>query len=230
MRTVLFTRACSVFSVAVLTAGCGQSAGPTAAEPKGVPESALSGLLLTSKQVGSILGTSDMVARPPTDVMADNRNIVSNLDCLSAWQINQAPVYDPTFWKSMRQQVVRSPDSDAWNQQVVQSVVSWGTRDGAKIFFDDSVKRWSNCTDHTLNIRVNDQPLPKWISGRVSQTERELAQPYTRGTGDQTRSCQHVVRVAANVVFEVAACVPKQEAPVTKAADVAAAMEAKMPH
>lgn len=216
-------------AVLLATAGCGTSEGQSTA-PKGVADSALGGLLLPTADVESITGASGMVARPPTDVMADNRNIVSNLDCLSAWQINQAAIYDPTFWKSMRQQAVRSPDSDNWNEQVVQSVVSWGTRDRAQAFFDDSVKRWSNCANHTLNIRVNDQPLPKWVSGDVSQTERELSQPYIRGTGNQTRSCQHVIRVAANVVFEVAACTPKQDAPVTQAAEVAAAMEAKMPH
>lgn len=216
-------------AVCVLTAGCGTSEGQ-ATEPKGVPESALTGLLLAADRIGSIMGASGMVAHQPTDVMSDNSNIISNLDCLGAWQINQAPVYDPTFWKSMRQQVVRSPDADDWTAQVVQSVVSWGTRDGAQAFFDDSVARWSKCTNHTLNIRVNDQPLPKWVSGSVSRSDRELSLPYTRGTGDQTRSCQHVLRVAANVVFEVAACTPAQDTPVTRAAEVAAAMEAEMPH
>lgn len=216
-------------AVVVLASGCGTSDGQ-ATEPKGVPESALSGLLLEASEIESITGVTGMVAHPPTDVMADNKNIVSNLDCLGAWQINQGPLYDPTFWKAMRQQVVRSPDGDDWDEQVVQSVVSWGTRDGAEAFFDDSVKRWSNCSKHTLNIRVNDQLLPKWVSGEVSTSDRVLSQPYTRGTGDLTRSCQHVLRVAANVVFEVAACAPQQDAPVTQAADVAAAMEAKMPH
>jgi hypothetical protein len=219
-----------VAATVALTAGCGASEGQSSGEPKGVPESALPGLLLPTSEIESITGATGMVARQPTEVMADNANIVSNLDCLSAWQINQAPVYDPTFWKSMRQQVVRTPDSDDWTEQVLQSVVSWGTRDGAQVFFDDSVKRWSNCSGHTLNIRVNDQPLPKWVSGEVSHTDQELSQPFTRGTGDQTRSCQHVIRLAANVVFEVSACAPKQDAPVTQAADVAAAMEAKMPH
>jgi len=216
-------------AVVGLAAGCGQSEGRSA-DPKGVPESALSGLLLAEEDIDSITGASGMVAKPPTDVMADNSNIVSNLDCLGAWQVNQGKLYDPTFWKSMRQQVVRTPDTDDWTTQVVQSVVSWGTRDGAEVFFDDTVERWSNCMNHTLNIRVNDQPLPKWVSGEVSQGDRELSLPYTRGTGDRTRSCQHVLRVAANVVFEVAACGPQQDAPVTTAAEVATAMEARMPH
>lgn len=221
-------RVLAIAAIVALTAGCGASEGQASA-PKGVPESALPGLLLPVSEIESITNTTGMVARQPTEVMADNKNIVSNLDCLGAWQINQAPVYDPTFWKAMRQQVVRSPDSDNWTVQVLQSVVSWGTRDGARAFFDDSVKRWSNCSDHTLNIRVNDQPLPKWVSGKVSSTDVELSQPFTRGTGDLTRSCQHVLRVAANVVFEVTACAPKQDAPVTWAADIAAAMEAGLP-
>lgn len=215
--------------LAVLVAACGTSAGQSA-EPRTVPDSGLSALLLPADEIERIAGATGMVARPATEVMADNANIVSNPNCLGAWQINQAPIYDPTFWKSMRQQVVRSPDADDWTVQVVQSVVSWGTRDGAQAFFDDSAERWSNCTNHTLNIRVNDQPLPKWVSGDLSRTGRALSLPYTRGTGVQTRACQHVIRLAANVVFEIAACTPAGPEAVTTAADVAAAMEARMPH
>lgn len=224
MARALVMAAAIVLSVAA----CGTSEGQSSA-PKGVPESALDGLLLSSAEVDSIMGASGMVARQPSTVMADNRNMLPNMNCLGAWQVNQAPIYNPTFWKAVRQQVVRAPDAEDWNAQVVQSVVSWGTRDGARAFFDDSIKRWSNCTNHTLNIRVNDQPLPKWVSGDLTQTDNELALPFTRGTGVQTRLCQRVIRVAANVVFDVQACVPPQDGAVTKAADVAAAMEAKMP-
>jgi hypothetical protein len=228
---VLSLRACAVVAAAVaLTAGCGSSDNQQSAPPKGVAESSLGGLLLSPDELGKITGASGLAGKPPTDVMADNSNIVSNLNCLSAWQVDQGKVYDPTFWKAVRQQAFRTPDVDNWEHQVVQSVVSWGTRDGSQAFFDDSAKRWSQCTNHTMNIRVNDQPLPKWVSGELSQTDRELSLPYTRGTDDQARSCQHVLRLAANVVFDVTACGPKQDAPMTKAADVAAAMEAKMPH
>ena len=53
--------------------------------------------------------------------------------------------------------------------------------------------------------------------------------PYTRGTGDQMRSCQRVLEVAANVILDIQACKPQQQAAVTAADDVADKIVAKFP-
>jgi hypothetical protein len=63
----------------------------------------------------------------------------------------------------------------------------------------------------------------------MTKTDTQLAMPYTRGTGDQTRSCQRVLSIAANLILDIQACKPQQQSAVTQAADVAAKIESKLP-
>jgi hypothetical protein len=169
-----------------------------------------------------------MRTNAPVTQMGDHRNLLPNLNCLGVWQVDEAPIYDPSYWKSLRQQTLRTPDTDPWDNLVVQSVVSYRTNDGPRLFLDDSAQRWSQCTNHNVNIQLNGQKLPAWKSGDLSKTDNRLAMPYTRGSGEQTRSCQHVLQAAANVIIDVAACGPQTES-FTKAEEVAAKIEGKMP-
>ena len=119
--------------------GCssGSESGAVAA-PKPVADSALPGLLLSAKDVDAIMGTSGMTPQNPVDVMGDRRNLLPNLNCLGVWQVNEAPIYDPSHYKSLRQQMLRTPNSDQWDSLVVQSAVTYRTADAARAFFDES--------------------------------------------------------------------------------------------
>jgi serine/threonine-protein kinase len=219
-----------VLVLALALAGCGGgSTSGASEEPKAVADSDLNGLLLDAAEINAIMGTTAMNPHPIVTTMGDHRNLLPNLNCLGVWQVNEAPVYDPTHWKSVRQQLFRQPDSDQWDSLVVQSVVSYRTADGARDFFAQSVDRWSKCTNHHVNIRLNDAPLPAWLSGDLTRTDTELSMPFTRGSGAQTRSCQRFLTIAANLIFDVQACKPQQAAPLTEAAQVADEMESKLP-
>ncbi|MDT5194123.1 MAG: hypothetical protein QOH20_877 [Mycobacterium sp.] len=223
-------RVIGVLALCLALVGCGGGAASGASEsPKAVPDSALDGLLLTAGEINAIMGTTAMNPHPVVTVMGDHRNLLPNLNCLGVWQVNEGPVYDPTHWKSMRQQLFRQPDSDKWDSLVVQSVVSYRTAEGAREFFTQSVDRWSKCTNHHVNIRLNDQPLPAWLSGDLTKTDTELSMPFTRGSGEQTRSCQRFLGVVANLILDVQACKPQQPATLTEAAQVADKMESKLP-
>ena len=194
-----------------------------------VPDSALTGALLKADELDTIMGTSGMTPHNPVTQMGDHRNLLPNLNCLGVWQVNEAPIYESSHWKSVRQQLVRVPDDDNWSYLVVQSVVSYRTAVGAREFFTESADRWSKCTNHTLNIQLNGQVLPKWVSGDLTKTDNRLALPYTRSSGDQTRSCQRVLQVVANLILDLQACKPQQQAAMTAAADVANKIVAKLP-
>ncbi len=144
-------------------------------------------------------------------------------------QVDEAPVYDPSDWQSMRQQMLRNPDSDSWDTLVVQSVVLYRSAEDAQRFFTESANRWANCTNHRVNIRLNDQPLPAWLSGDLVQSDRRLTMPYVRGSGAQIRTCQHALAVAANVIVDVAACKLQQSTAVSQAGDIADKIEARLP-
>jgi hypothetical protein len=186
-------------------------------------------LLLSADDLDAIMETTGMTAHPPVTQMGDHRNLLPNLKCLGVWQVNEAPIYESSHWKSVRQQMVRTPDTDQWVSLVVQSVVSYRTADSAREFFAESTDRWSKCTNHNVNIQLNGQVLPAWRSGDLTKTETELAMPYTRGTGDQTRSCQRVLSIAANLILDIQACKPQQQSAVNQAATVADKIESKLP-
>lgn len=211
-------------------AGCGGGTASNAPQPpKLVPDSALPGLILRTDELNSIMGTTGMTPHSPVTVMGDHRNMLPNLNCLGVWQVDEAPIYGSSNWKSMRQQMSRVPDVDQWDDLVVQSVVSYRTADGAQQFFTDSAGRWSKCANHTVNIQLNGQMLPSWHSGDLTKTDTRLAVPYTRGDGDQTRSCQRVLSLVANLILDIQACKPQQQSPVTVAGAIADKIESKIP-
>jgi serine/threonine-protein kinase len=217
-------------ALSFVLAGCAGGAAAGASQPpKAVPDSALDGLLLSAGDVNAVMGTAALTAHPVATQMGDHRNLLPNLNCLGVWQVNEAPIYDPSHWKSLRQQLFRSPDIDQWDSLVVQSVVSYRTADAAREFFAQSADRWSKCTNHHVNIRLNDQPLPAWLSGDLTKSDTELSMPFTRGSGDQTRSCQRALAVAANVILDVQACKPSQPTAVTQATAIADEIASKLP-
>jgi hypothetical protein len=209
-------------------AGCGGAASGASA-PKLVPDTVLTASLASADELDSIMGTTGMTPHTPVSQMGDHRNLLPNLNCLGLWQVNESPIYESSHWKSVRQQLIRVPDTDSWNFLVVQSVVSYRTADAARQFLTESADRWSKCSNHNVNIQLNGQTLPAWHSGDLAKTDTRLAMPYTRGTSDQTRSCQRVLEVAANVILDIQACKPQQQAAVTAAADVADKIVAKFP-
>lgn len=228
-HTRVIRRAAAGLALMLSLTGCGGAAASgSLAPPKPVHDDALGGLLLTVDEVDAILGTTGMQSHPVVEQMADHRTMLPNLDCLGVWQVNEAPIYDTGNWKSVRQQLLRSPDTEDWDSLVVQSVVSYRTPDAARAFFDASADRWSRCTNHNVNVQVNGQKLPAWKSGDLTQTDNQLAMPYTRGSGDAIRSCQHVLGVAANVIIDVAACGP-QSPDFTKGSEVATKIDSKFP-
>jgi hypothetical protein len=217
-------------ALSVVLAGCGGGAASRASEsPNLVPDSALPGSLLSPDELNEIMGTSGMTPHTPVTQMGDHRNLLPNLNCLGLWQVNEAPIYESSHWKSVRQQLVRVPDTDQWDFLVVQSVVSYRTTDAAKEFFTESTDRWSKCTNHNVNIQLNGQTLPGWHSGDLTKTDTQLAMPYTRTSGDQTRSCQRALALVVNLILDIQACKPQQPSAVTQAVDAADKIESKLP-
>jgi hypothetical protein len=217
-------------ALSLVLAGCGGGAASGASEAQRlVPDSALTGSLLTPYELNQIMGTSGMTPHTPVSQMGDHRNLLPNLNCLGVWQVNEAPIYESSHWKSVRQQLVRVPDADQWDFLVVQSIVSYRTADAAKAFLTESTDRWSKCADHTVNIQLNGQTLPGWRSGDLTKTDTRLAMPYTRTSGDQIRSCQRALALVVNLILDIQACKPQQQTAVTQAADVADKIESKLP-
>jgi hypothetical protein len=219
-----------VLALVLALAGCSDKAPASAPIPQSVTGGpALEAILLSPNAVDQTMGTAGMATHPPAAQMGDHRNLLPNLNCLGVWQVDEVGVYGSGDWGAMRQVMMRSPDTEQWDNLAVQSVVAYHSVDGARKFFTDSAERWSKCTNHHVNITLNGTKLPRWTSGNLTKTVDRLAIPVTRGSDDQARSCQRVLSIAANVVVDVQACKPLQQSPVTAAAAIADQIESALP-
>lgn len=203
-----YVRAGTVLALVAVLAACSNSTqnhtSPTPPVPASVPASALEGLLLSVGDIDAVMGTQGMVAHEPYTILAQHSNLLPNTNCLGIWQIGDAAIYDEKSLTGFRGQDLRQPDTDTWDAMVVQAVVSYPAADAAKAFFSESADRWSKCTNHHVNMTVNNQPQPKLFFGNLTKTDTELSMPVTRGENE--RSCQRVLSVVSNIIVDVAAC------------------------
>lgn len=216
-----------MLALVFIATGCTGHGDKAQGPPKDVPKSALEGLLLSTDEVNTLMGTDGMTAHPPVTAMSDHRNLLPNLNCLGAWQVDESAIYGD-HWAAMRQVLLRAPDNDNWDNLLVQSVVIFPSAQDATDFLDQSADRWAKCTNHHVNIVLNGERLPRWTSGDLTRTDSEVTLPFTRVDGDQTRDCQRALAVAANLVMDIQACKPAGSS-VTQAADVVDKIKAAMP-
>jgi PknH-like protein len=215
-------------AVGLALQGCSGAPAPRPSPADLVPANALDRVLLSTDEVDSVMGTGGMTPHPRVDAMGDHRNLLPNLNCLGIWQVDEKGVYGPDGWIALRQELLRSPDTDSWRYLAVQSVVNYPSTDAARDFFDQSSDRWSKCTNHNVNITLNGQPLPKWHSGELTRTDTELAIPFTRGDRGEVDSCQRALSVQNNVIIDAQAC-RRDGTPVSEAAAIADKIGSKLP-
>lgn len=207
-RRAVSPRAATVLALVAVLAACSNATqnhtGPTSTVPAPAPAPALDGLLLSPGDIDTVMGTQGMVAHPAFTNLAQSSNLLPNRNCLGIWQVGESAIYGGSSLTGFRGQDLRQPDTDAWDALVVQAVVSYPAADAAQAFFAESADRWSRCTNHHVNMTVNDQPQPKLFFGNLTKTDTELSMPVTRGENE--RSCQRVLSVVSNIIMDVAAC------------------------
>ncbi|MBX7448660.1 sensor domain-containing protein [Mycolicibacterium sp. 3033] len=200
-------------SLALVIAGCGGTPTPQPTAQTLLPDSALNGLLLSSNDIDAIMDRAPLIAEPVNTAMDDNRNMLPNLNCLGIWHPDETAIYGtpgtPGSWSSVRRQLLRAPGNDQWRSSVIQSVTSYPTPQGARDFLTQSADRWGKCANHTVNITLNDQRLPRWRSGDLDTVAGRLRIPIHRATETAVASCEHVLADRVNVVIEVLACAPR---------------------
>lgn len=218
-------RAIGAIAVGLVLSSCAGKTIPGQSAPQIVPESALDGLLLNAAEMNAVMGTAALTPHLIVTKMGDNRMLLPNLNCLAVWQVDEAPVYG-SGWSAVRQQMLRAPDTNQWDDLVVQSVVSYPSAASARNFFAQSSERWSKCTNHHVNFTVNGQPLPSFRTGDLNKTDSELTMPLTRGSGNQSRSCQRALAVTTNLIIDVEAC---KRSTATQAPAIVDKIESKVP-
>ena len=203
----MFRHAVAALAVGITLGGCSGGVSATHSTPKLVPPSALDGLLLDVDDINAVMGTTGMKLHQSFDMMEDHRNLLPNLNCLGIWEVGESAIYGPSGFSGVRGQVLRDPDTDKWNSLAVQAVVSYPSADSAKTFYNQSSDRWSQCSNHKVNLTVNDRPASAWAFGSLAATDTELTMPMSRTSGGG-QSCQRAFAVEGNVIIDVAACGP----------------------
>lgn len=197
-------RAAMVLALVAVLAACSNSTQTHTSPTSSVPASALDGLLLSAGDIDTVMGTHGIAADAPFTNLAQSSNLLPNRNCLGIWQVGEDAIYGGSSLTGFRGQELRQPDINAWDALVVQAVVSYPGADAARAFFSDSADRWSKCTNHHVNMTINDQPQPKLFFGNLTKTDTELSMPVSRGENE--RSCQRVLSVVSNIIVDVAAC------------------------
>jgi PknH-like extracellular domain len=204
-RHRVYLRAATVVALVGVFAGCSNASQGRTSAPSTVPANALDGLLLSANTINDVMGTTNMVANPPFTNLGQHSNLLPNKNCLGIWEVGEATIYGDNL-SGFRGQDLQQPATGAWDDRVVQAVASYPGTDAARAFFVASSDRWSKCTNHRVNITLNDQQLPSLWFGNLTKTDTELAIPVTEGGGESQKSCQRVLAVANNVIIDVAAC------------------------
>jgi PknH-like extracellular domain len=188
--------------IALVTA-CGSGASEKSKPPAPAPASALANMLLSADDINKLMGTT-LVPNPPFTTLMDDRLLVPNVNCLGIMQVAEQAIYGDSHMTAIRGQRLRQPDSDDWDALVVQAAAVYPSSVDAKAFFAASADRWSKCTNHRVNITLNDQPKVTWFFGNLVKSDTSLTMSVTRGQNE--RSCGRVLSVENNIIVDVRAC------------------------
>ena len=184
-RSPVTRRVIGVLALSLVLAGCGAGAATGASERRSrfrTPRS--TGCCSTAAEVNAIMGTNAM--KPHPVVTADGRPPESASQSQLSWRMagQRGSGLRPDATGSRCANSCfgnRTPTSGTPSSCSPSSRTGRPTRRATS-----SRSRWTDgrkCTNHHVNIRLNDQPLPAWLSGDLTKTDTELSMPFTRGSG-----------------------------------------------
>jgi len=202
------SRSCCAVVACVLTAGCTVStngtvvAAPTLGQaPRPVPTAALSSVLLSSREAGSVMGASLSVASSRQGLY-ENRPLDDG--CL-VWGQAQRHTYEGSGWTAVRVEELRDRPGDA-DHIVYQAAVAFPDAASAHDFFAGQESVWSGCDDRRVDLRDPGDPDAHYWSLNTA-TEQQGVLTITRSQEDNPGwSCQRAMTVTNNVVVDLAAC------------------------
>jgi hypothetical protein len=187
-----------VVVVAVVVFNRPKPAPPTT--PKLMPDSAVGSLLLTTDEVNSIMGTTNLAARDVVTTMDTKPPEISNQKCSGAFSNVLQSVYQGSGYSTVSYQTMSGKDPQAW---VSQAAVAFPTADQASRLFNTSANDWKACAGQTLNITLDTET--HWTFGDLSKDNTQITQMATQDSTSPW-ACQHVMHVVSNVIIEANAC------------------------
>lgn len=192
-----------------LTVGCsatttGRPVPADADGPRPVPASALPDALLGAATVSEIMGASGMVVKDSRVEMFDSSDQFGDPACLVAWMPVEQQVYAAADWTSMIAQTLWDA-AGALDHFVIQSLVTFSSRDTARSFFEETAQTWKSCGERSFTASKDGSSETPWTFDKVTDVDSTLW--MTQHQDDSVGwGCQRALRVSNNVAVDVLAC------------------------
>jgi serine/threonine-protein kinase len=181
----------------------------------------LDSILLSGKELDTIMDASNMQPGPPGTTMGDPESTLSIEDCRGALFPAQVPVYANSGYTAVKAQAA----SDSGNHFVAQAVVAFGSAEQAQAFVSSSAVKWNGCDGKTVIETYNGNQL-RVALGNVTGNPPKIAQVDLQ-QDSKGWTCQHALSAFANLVFDLGACGLHITDDASRIADAMAAKVAK---
>ncbi|WP_205874853.1 sensor domain-containing protein [Mycobacterium camsae] len=158
-------------------------------------------LLLGAADIGNVLGDPNMKESAHSDQLRAPQGTLSDPECLSAFEPFQESVYRPHDPTGIHTQVVQS-SGDA--HRVVQAVAKFPSAEKARAFVESSEGKWRACANKTVTF-TGPSKSTEWNFGEVNGAAPKITMTRAE-TDNNTRTCQHALSAAGDLVIEVQAC------------------------
>jgi serine/threonine kinase PknH len=175
--------------------------------PEPISSDRLSAMLLTSSEVNSLAGASNMEAGKPTTAMDNSSYTLSLPKCQGALYPVQGPAYVGTGYQAVSGLVYRDPkDSDGNYHHIVdENVVSFPTADKAKAFVQGAQDKWKACAGQPITITTDQGKTYRWTFGQINGDPPKFSLTRTQESAEGW-ACQHAISAANNIVVDIDAC------------------------
>lgn len=174
-------------------------------------EAALEGLLLSTDQINTAMGTTGMTVTQTPTAMVDASADMPDKACLHMASVLEAPVYEGSGWSAVRGQGLSDHfyPGNRLRHRVVQAVVLFSSANDAGAFFTASAQRWPACANRQYTSTMPGQPDAVWSVGLVSNTNGTLSATSTEVSPPPAVpgwACQRALTVIDNVAIDINTC------------------------
>jgi serine/threonine-protein kinase len=172
--------------------------------PDPIAATRLNSLLLSSSDINSIMGATNIQPGKPITSMGTSSMTVSVPDCQGALYTTQDPVYAGSGFTGVNGLVSQEPgdNNDHW---VNQAVVAFPTADKAKAFLQSSLDKWKNCAGQTVTVTNSSSKTYRWTFAPIQGIPPKISVLQTQEGADGWE-CEHAMGVANNVIIDTNAC------------------------
>lgn len=180
----------------------GAATGPSNGVSNGASGPAETGsLLLGAADIGNVLGDPNMKEGARSDQLRGPQGTLSDPECLSAFEPFEESVYRPHDPTAIHTQSVQSP-GDA--HRVVEAVARFPSAEKARAFVEASAGKWQACANKTVTFTGTSKST-EWSFGEVNGAAPKITMTRAE-TDNNTRTCQHALSAAGDLIVEVQAC------------------------